>query len=883
MNNEMNEARTDKILIVDDTPANLQFLMNLLKEQGYSVFPASDGELALEFVRSTPPDLILLDIRMPGMDGYEVCRRLKADEQTRSIPIIFISVLEDERDKVQAFHAGGVDYITKPVRPEEVLARVGTHLRLRDLTVRLEQKVRDRTEELAEVNQQLLQEIDERKQAVQELTLLNFAMNNVHEAAFLIDADARFRYVNDDACLVLGYTRDELLNLSVPDVDPDFPTERWSSHWHDLEKQHTILFEGRYRANDGHIFPVEVSANYFEYEGRGYNLALVRDITERKHSAAINAARLHLIQFSLSHSLDELLEETLNETELLTGSLIGFYHFVTDDQKNLTLQNWSTRTKSEFCIAEGKGRHYSVDQAGVWVDCIYQRRPVIHNDYISLPNRKGMPDGHAQVIRELVVPVFRGEKISAILGVGNKSTDYTEEDVETVSLMASLAWEIAERKRAEEALHRLNRELRAISSCNKTLLRAEDEQTLVNDICRIVCDEAGYRLAWVGYAEYDNEKTVRPVAWSGFDDGYVANAKLSWSDDAERAQGPGGVAIRSGKTVYVEDFATDPRMAPWRESALQRGYRSTIALPLKDENAKVFGVLLIYSMESNSFTPYEIRILEELAGDLAFGIGFLNTRADRKRAEEQLKIYHEQLEDLVKERTIKLEEANKELEAFTYSVSHDLRAPLRHIDGFMELLQQRISASLDEKSRHYMTTILDETKRMGLLIDDLLSFSRMGRQGLSQSQVDLNKLVQEIVIELESETKGRTINWHITGLPVVSADRTLIRAVLVNVISNAIKFTRPRAVGEIEIGSQGRQTESIIYVRDNGVGFDMQYVGKLFGVFQRLHSQEFEGTGIGLATAHRIITRHGGRVWAEGEVGHGATFYFSLPQSIKEG
>lgn len=202
MNKEKKQARMGKILIVDDTPANLQLLTNLLKEQGYLAYPASDGELALEFVRSTSPDLILLDIKMPGMDGYEVCRRLKADDQTRSIPIIFISVLEDERDKVKAFQAGGVDYITKPIKSEEALARVGTHLRLRDLTVRLEQKVRDRTEELEEVNQQLMQEIIERKQAEQELTLLNFAMNNVHEAAFLIDADGHFRYVNDNACLV---------------------------------------------------------------------------------------------------------------------------------------------------------------------------------------------------------------------------------------------------------------------------------------------------------------------------------------------------------------------------------------------------------------------------------------------------------------------------------------------------------------------------------------------------------------------------------------------------------------------------------------------------------------------------------------------------------
>jgi signal transduction histidine kinase len=274
-------------------------------------------------------------------------------------------------------------------------------------------------------------------------------------------------------------------------------------------------------------------------------------------------------------------------------------------------------------------------------------------------------------------------------------------------------------------------------------------------------------------------------------------------------------------------------------------------------------------------TPLEVKNNDEF-GDIAREFNLMLS---------ELKRHRDHLEEMVKERTVKLEEANKELEAFSYSVSHDLRAPLRHIDGFLELLQQRTSAILDEKSRHYMTTILDEAKRMDVLIDDLLCFSRLGRQGLSKLQVDLNILVQEIVIELESETKGRTIHWHITGLPIVSADRTLIRAVLVNVISNAIKFTRPRAVGEIEIGSlPDTEAGQVIYVRDNGVGFDMKYAGKLFGVFQRLHHvEEFEGTGIGLATAHRIIKRHGGRVWAEGEVGHGATFYFSLSQPNKQG
>ena len=575
-----------------------------------------------------------------------------------------------------------------------------------------------------------------------------------------------------------------------------------------------------------------------------------------------------------------------------------------------------------------------------------------------------------------------------------------------VERVVGTARDITERKLAGVELARTHRALQMLSRCNEALMRIDNETRLLDEVCRLAVDLGGYRMAWVGYAQDDAERSIQPVAHAGNEGGYLTGIRLTWDADQPTGRGPAGQTIRSGRPNVSEDIKRAANGFYWSEEAVRQGFRSAVFLPLRDAS-RTFGLLGLYSASVEQLAADEIKLLQDMADNLAFGIGSLRARQERRHAQEIAREAAEKLreqaslldrakdailvrnldrtirfwnkgaerlygwtaeevlgktmdefmyrspqmleavmnqtlandgdcngeleqvardgslldvearwtvvrdeygkvngvlginsdirerkrvrqeilqlnatlEERVQQRTAQLEFANKQLEAFSYSVSHDLRSPLSAIDGFSDLLERDLGANeSSQRSKHYLSRIRAGVSQMGELIDALLSLAQVSRTSLRWESADLSAMAQAITNGYREREPSRAALLDIQPGLVVQGDPRLLTQVLDNLLGNAWKFSSKEQQTLVsfkrELGPDGVW---VYAVRDNGAGFDMTYADKLFGAFQRLHTaSEFEGTGIGLATVYRIITRHGGKVWAESAPGRGATFYFTL-------
>lgn len=879
----------------------------------------------------------------------------------------------------------------------------------------------------------LTEDITQRHAAEQALlesqAKFSIAFHNIPDAVIItVLADGKIIEVNESFFQLSEFTRDEIVGKTTIDLN------LWGSlaerqQFTEQLRQHgrALNFEATFRRKSGSLFAGLISSEIIQLpEGRCV-LNIIRDITSRRRAEVLIQTRLDLLDFAARHSLEDVLRYTLDRVGALTNSPIGFYHFVESDQRTLSLQAWSTRTLQEFCRAEGRGLHYPIDQAGVWVDCVHTRRPVVHNDYAALLHRKGLPEGHASLSRELVVPILRDDKVVAILGVGNKPIEYTDEDVNLVAYFADVTWEIADRKRIEAERERLLNILEASlneiyifspetlrfqyvnASAMRNLGYTRDQlqaltpldlkpeitpavfQGLLGPLVRGECPRQIFQTVHrradgslypvevqlqlvhsdatrvclavaVDITEHRQQEAhllaaqaelrrllteadqSRQVLLSVVEDQKIVEEALRASNQRLSLLNQVALALAQTRdmptifrtayeylsqvldcpcfgislydattnTLRAEYMLSDGELLPaerfppltitpqtprrGRAGALlgqrpeivtdmpvaasdqitvvgaagdERVARTALYVPLM-ARGQTIGLLELQSYRENAYSEAETALLGPVAHQIGLAI-------DNVRLFMDLQAERNSLAQRVEERTAQLQAANRELETFAYSVSHDLRAPLRGIDGWSLALVEDYSSQLDANARQYLDRVRSETQRMGRLIDDILRLSRVSRVDMQPSPIDLSVLARVIAQRLQDAHPDRQLDFHIQPDLRAWGDGQLLEIALSNLLDNAVKFTGPRPIAHIEFGQTQLDGKTVYYVRDNGVGFDMAYAKKLFGAFQRMHRPaEFPGTGVGLATVQRIIHRHGGTIWADTARDQGATFYFTL-------
>jgi PAS domain S-box-containing protein len=678
----------------------------------------------------------------------------------------------------------------------------------------------------------IVEDITKRKQAEEELReseeRFHTMLNGIPQLAWMAEADGHIFWYNQRWYEYTGTSSEQVQGWGWQSVhDPEFlpkVLERWKSS---IAAGAAFDMETPLRAADGsfgmfltRIVPLK-DANGCVLRWFGTNT----DISERARAAQ----RLAELAREKSHRAEEL----ARSLEALEAQTVMF---------QLVLDSMG-----EGLIAADREGHFLIFNDAAH-DLMGRGPEDLPTEQWTQHYKVFLPDGITPYPPDglPLVRALRGESVQVELIVQSseaRSMEITARPLRDArgNLCGGVAVlrDVTERKRSEGELARqaeeLSRSRQALET--QTLMLQSVLDSMVEGL--VAADEQGKFILWnpaAGRIVGLGAANLSPEEWGAHYGAYLPDTITPFPSE----QNPLLRAIR-GEVSSAEIFFRNPELhcGVWIESN---------GSPLRDKNGVVRG------------------------GVIAF-----RDITQKKAAELEIRKLNEHLEQRIAERTAQLTAANNELEAFAYSVAHDLRAPLRHIDGFSKLLAEHLGGSLDKDAQHFLESIQDSARNMGSMVDEMLNLSRVTRTELNLQVTGLSSLVEEVLKKLEPEVRDRDIEWKIASLPFVECDPILTKQVFVNLLSNAVKFTRTRPRAIIEVGQKDVDGQSAIYVRDNGVGFSMKYSDKLCGVFQRLHRQEdFEGTGVGLATVQRIVLKHGGRIWAEAELNTGATFYFTL-------
>lgn len=679
--------------------------------------------------------------------------------------------------------------------------------------------------------------------------------------------------VNDDGVIVLvnsqietlfHYRREELIGRRAEVLLPERYRQEHPLHPAVLLPAQDVgpVWGGRDLyglRKDGTEFPIEIGLNPLSTQEGLMALSSIVDVTERKR-----------IEHAIRRAHDELEARVQTRTAELTASNAALGQEIRQrqcEEEALLKTHALFRTLASISPVG----IYRTDHAG---HCVYanERWSEITGLTLAETQRHGWaytlhPDDREQVLRRWERAVqgeapfrteFRFQRadggVTWVLGQAGAELDETGRIIGFVGTVT----DISSRKRAETIKARENKILELIAIGSPLSL-------ILNELVGCVEEQLPGMLGSILLVDQSGTR-VRHISAPSLPKSYIDAVEDATPDSAA---GSSGRPAYCRQAIEVDDIEVSPLWSSLPGLALQHGLRRCWWRPILSRTGEMAGTFIAY------FRDEMPTVVDEELLDVT--VHLASIAIDHAQAEEALKRVNETL----RERANALMDVNQELEAFSYSVSHDLRTPLRHLVGFADLLRKDAYAHLDEKGRHYLTIISSAAKRMGILIDDLLAFSQIGRAEFSRGPVSLHNMVQEVLRDLQSDVQDRRIRWNIGVLPDVIGDAAMLRLVFANLIGNAVKYTRCRYEAVIDIGHGAwREDEVVVFVRDNGVGFDPQYAHRLFGVFQRLHTaQEFEGHGIGLANVRRIVHRHGGRTWAEGQPDAGATFWFALPNS----